>query len=278
MELKPIGYVVKEKIIEILPDFEEGLSGLKENMSVWILFYMHRGKEKLKVHPHGDRSVIKGVFATRSPNRPNKIGLSSAVIRKIEGRRIFLDRLDAIVGSPIVDIKPYAEIYDCIGSVLSGEQIRKRIIYDKLIEDYIDLDKQIQPNGFDCTVRKVFSIKGIGRVGFREKSLPDYEEIEFRDGWTLLEKGIYKVLLNEKINMPNDLMAIAKPRSTLIRCGANILTAVWDAGYKGRSEVGLIVHNDGIWIEKNARIVQLVFIKLSEITKSYSGNYQFENI
>lgn len=278
MELKPVGYVVGKGIIEILPEFEEGLEGLREGDAVWILFYMHKGEEMLKVHPHGDKSVIKGVFATRSPNRPNKIGLTSAVIKKIDGRKIFLDRLDAVEGTPVVDIKPYAEIYDCIGSVLSGEQIKKRIIYDKLIEDYIDLNTQIQPNGFDCTVRKIMKLKGIGKVGFHEKELPDYEEIEFRDGWVFLERGYYKVVLNEKINIPNDLIAIARPRSTLIRCGANVLTAVWDAGYKGRSEVGLVVYNDGIWIERNARIVQLVFIKLAEVTESYSGSYQFENI
>ncbi len=277
MEVRPIGYVVERNVIEILPEFEEGLEGLEENKAIWILFYMHKAEERLKVHPRGERRV-RGVFATRSPNRPNRIGLSSAVIRRLEGRKIYLDELDAMVGTPILDIKPYSEIYDCVGSVLSGEQIRKRIVYDRLIEDYVDLETQIQPNGFDCTVRRVFKVRGIGRVGFEEKSLPEYEEVEFTDGWIFLERGFYKVLLNEVINMPNDLIAIARPRSTLVRCGANVLTAVWDAGYRGRSEVGLVVHSDGIWIEKNARIVQLVFIKLAERTKPYSGSYQLENV
>jgi len=73
-------------------------------------------------------------------------------------------------------------------------------------------------------------------------------------------------------------MAFGKARSSLIRAGANIATAVWDAGYRGRSEVGLIVYNEGIWLKRNARIMQLVFIKLSGETKPYSGSYQHENI
>lgn len=274
MEIKPIGYVVKENVLEILKEYEEGLEGIREGMHVWILYHLHKAKEALKAH--GLKGEMKGVFATRSPNRPNRIGMSSAFVRKVEGRRIHLDHIDAFVGTPIIDIKPYAEIYDCIGPVLSGEQIRKRIIYDKLIEDYVDLDVQIQPNGFDCTLRKVLRLKGSGRIGFREKDIPRFEEIKF-DDWLFLDKGFYKVVLNEKINMPNDLIAIAYPRSTLIRCGAEVLTAVWDAGYVGRSEVGLVVHN-GIWLEKNARIVQLVFIKLIERTKPYDGSYRFENI
>ncbi len=278
MEIKPIGYVVEDNVVEILPDYEEGLEGLKEGMHVWILYYLHRANETLKVHPHGNKSVVRGVFSTRSPHRPNRIGMISSTIRRIEGRRIYLNDLDAFVGTPIIDVKPYAEIYDCIGSVLSGEQIRSRILYDKLVEDYIDLDVQIQPNGFDCTLRSVFRLKGVGRVGFKEKEIPKVEEIPFEDDWLFLRRGFYKVILNERINMPNDLMALARPRSTLIRCGANVLTAVWDAGYSGRSEVGLVVYNDGIWLEKNARIVQLVFIKLAERTKPYSGSYQFENV
>ncbi len=276
MEFKPIGFVVDRDVVEVLPEYEEGLEGLKEGTHVWIIYHMHKAGESLKVRVRGV-GELKGVFATRSPNRPNRIGLTASTVRRIEGRRIYLDYLDAIVGSPVLDIKPYAEIYDCLGSVLNGEQIRKRIIYDKLIENYIDLEKQIQPNGFDCTVRSVFKLKGVGRVGFDLKGLPDYEEIEFED-WVFLERGYYKVILNEKVNMPNDLIAIARPRSTLIRCGANVLTAVWDAGYVGRSEVGLVVYNDGIWIEKNARIVQLVFMKLSERTRPYRGSYQFENL
>jgi len=64
-----------------------------------------------------------------------------------------------------------------------------------------------------------------------------------------------------------------------VRAGATVLTAVWDAGYTGRSEVGLVVYNErGIWLKKNARIMQLIFLKLSGKTEGYAGIYNFENI
>ncbi|MDI3497403.1 deoxyuridine 5'-triphosphate nucleotidohydrolase [Archaeoglobus sp.] len=165
-------------------------------------------------------------------------------------------------------------------AVLSGDEIRKLIQKERLIRDYVDLETQIQPNGFDCTLRSVYRLRGCGRVDFdnSRRELPKLEEVEFRD-WVYLPKGVYRAKLNEVVRLGNDIMAIARPRSTLIRCGANVLTAVWDAGYEGRSEVSIVVHNDyGIWLSRNARIIQLVFIRLSSPTKGYEGVYKGENI
>ncbi|WP_048098325.1 deoxyuridine 5'-triphosphate nucleotidohydrolase [Archaeoglobus sulfaticallidus] len=168
------------------------------------------------------------------------------------------------------------------GSVLSAEDILKRIRNENLITDYIDLETQIQPNGFDCTLKKVSRIKGMGRIDFdnSERVIPETLEIEFdENGWVFLEKGVYRATLNEIVSLSEDIMAFARPRSTLIRSGANVLTAVWDAGYRGRSEVGIVVYNsEGIMLKKDARIVQLVFIKLTERTKPYNGVYLNENI
>ncbi len=78
-----------------------------------------------------------------------------------------------------------------------------------------------------------------------------------------------------------NLAAIAKPRSSLIRCGgATLETAVWDAGYRGgRSESMLVVYNPaGFKLKKNARIMQLLFYTLNtEVEEGYSGVYQNEN-
>ena len=76
-----------------------------------------------------------------------------------------------------------------------------------------------------------------------------------------------------------NLAAIAKPRSSLIRCGATLETAVWDAGYRGRSESMLVVYNTaGFRLKRNARIMQLLFYTLdAEVEKGYSGVYQNEN-
>lgn len=165
-------------------------------------------------------------------------------------------------------------------AVLTADEIRNLILKERLIENYIDLETQIQPNGFDCTLGSVYKLRSCGRVDFdnSRRELPELEEVKFED-WVYLPKGVYRVRLNEIIRLGNDLMAIARPRSTLVRCGANILTAVWDAGYEGRSEVGLVVHNEyGIWLSRNARIVQLVFLKLSSPTKGYEGVYKGENL
>ena len=74
-------------------------------------------------------------------------------------------------------------------------------------------------------------------------------------------------------------MALATPRSSLLRCGVTVNTAVWDTGYSGRSQSLLVVYNPrGIRLEKNARIVQLVFFTLDRETEGYRGAYQGENL
>lgn len=163
--------------------------------------------------------------------------------------------------------------------VLGSEEIKKRI-EKGLIRNFIDLKVQLQPNGFDCTLRSVAKVRSAGKIDFdnSERVLAETEEIEFKE-WVFLPQGVYKVVLNEVIKLDDDLMAMAKPRSSLVRCGVDVITAVWDAGYEGRSEVAIAVHNPlGIWLKRNARIVQLVFIKLCSKTQKYSGIYKYENI
>jgi len=74
-------------------------------------------------------------------------------------------------------------------------------------------------------------------------------------------------------------MALARPRSSLLRCGVTVDTAVWDAGYSGRSQSLMVVYNPlGFRLQRNARIVQLVFLRLTRETEGYRGAYQGENI
>jgi dUTP pyrophosphatase len=74
--------------------------------------------------------------------------------------------------------------------------------------------------------------------------------------------------------------ALARPRSTLLRCGASLETALWDPGYRGRSQSLLVVHNQsGLRLKRNARLMQLVFMRLDRAAeKAYAGIYQGENI
>ena len=150
-----------------------------------------------------------------------------------------------------------------------------------LVEEYLDLSLQLQVNGFDLTLRSVSSFASTGQLAFdnRERILPNLEVLSFDDGGAIeLAPGSYSVIFNEIVNLPKDVMALGRPRSSLLRCGASLHTAVWDAGYSGRSESLLVVYNgNGITLKRDARIMQLVFLHLTRETDGYSGIYQNEN-
>jgi len=88
------------------------------------------------------------------------------------------------------------------------------------------------------------------------------------------------VTFNEIVNIPGDVAALARARSSLLRCGASLETALWDPGYRGRSQSLLVIHNpSGLRLKRNARLMQLVFMRLeNEAEKLYEGRYQGENI
>ncbi len=93
--------------IEIFPEFEPGLEGLEGFSHIIVLFHFHRaGAAKLEVVPPGE-SKPRGVFATRSPHRPNPLGLSVLRLLGRHGRVLEVSGLDLIDGTPVLDIKPY---------------------------------------------------------------------------------------------------------------------------------------------------------------------------
>jgi len=98
-----------EAWLEIAPPFLEGLVGIKAGVEVIVLTWFHRAqREVLKVHPRGDPGrPLRGVFATRSPDRPNPIGLHRVRVLEVEkGGRLRVGPLEALDGTPVVDIKP----------------------------------------------------------------------------------------------------------------------------------------------------------------------------
>ena len=113
--LHPIGRVVHRGdegpiVIELLPEFADALDGVEEQEHLWVLFWMHElaaeDRGLLRVHPRGDRSRPKrGVFALRSPMRPNPIGMTRVRLLAREGNRLIVEDLDARDGSPVIDIK-----------------------------------------------------------------------------------------------------------------------------------------------------------------------------
>ena len=154
---------------------------------------------------------------------------------------------------------------------------------DPLVEGFVDLESQLQPNGFDLTLREVleFTSKGETGPGAAPSVLSQHKPILFNpDGYLTLPHGAYMVTLNEIVNLPRDIMALARPRSSLLRSGVAVHTAVWDAGYRGRSQALLTVYNPlGYRIAKDARLLQMVFLYLARPTEEgYRGRFLGENI
>lgn len=94
--------------IEIVPQFLPALDRLEAGDEVIVLTWLHQARrETLAVHPRGDLSTpLTGVFATRSPDRPNPIGLHRVRVTRINGNVLDVEPLEAIDGTPVVDIKP----------------------------------------------------------------------------------------------------------------------------------------------------------------------------
>jgi tRNA-Thr(GGU) m(6)t(6)A37 methyltransferase TsaA len=90
------------------PEFREAAGDLREGAEVLVLTWLHHGRrDVLSVHPRGDANRAReGVFATRSPDRPNPIGLHAVVIETVEENAITVNKLEAIDGTPVLDIKP----------------------------------------------------------------------------------------------------------------------------------------------------------------------------
>ena len=168
-------------------------------------------------------------------------------------------------------------------TVLSKQDIHRLLKQEPpLIEGYVNLEEQVQSNGFDLTLREVALLQSSGRIAVadNQRLVSDLAPLVF-DGLNFIDlmAGAYIITFNEIVHLPRNVIALAAPRSSLLRCGVMINTAVWDAGYSGRSQSLMVVYNpQGFRLQRNARIVQLVFLKLTQETEGYHGVYQGENI
>lgn len=121
IELKPIGYVKKEAVdketrgpnalskLVLRKDLAEALEGINEFSHIFVIFWMHNiERMEMKAHPRGRRDApLLGIFATRTPHRPNPIGLTLVKILKVDRNVITVHGLDAFNGTPILDLKPF---------------------------------------------------------------------------------------------------------------------------------------------------------------------------
>lgn len=110
--LRPERIQMVESRLVLNPELSAGLQGLEPGYRIAVIFHFHRSEGyQLVQHPRGDRSRSpRGVFALRSPNRPNPIGVTVVEIVAIEGNVLHVRDLDAVNGTPILDLKP---VRDC---------------------------------------------------------------------------------------------------------------------------------------------------------------------
>jgi tRNA-Thr(GGU) m(6)t(6)A37 methyltransferase TsaA len=94
--------------LEVSPLVAQGLDGLKVGDDIIVVTWLHKARrETLKVHPRSDKHrPLTGVFATRSPDRPNPLGLHRVTVRRIAKNKLLIGPIEAIDGTPVVDIKP----------------------------------------------------------------------------------------------------------------------------------------------------------------------------
>lgn len=98
--------------VEIFPEYVEGLQDLDGFSHIILIYHFHLSKRSsLKVKPYMD-DKLRGVFATRAPSRPNTIGISVVRLEKIKGNILYIQNLDVLDGTPLLDIKPYVPEFD----------------------------------------------------------------------------------------------------------------------------------------------------------------------
>jgi tRNA-Thr(GGU) m(6)t(6)A37 methyltransferase TsaA len=106
--------------IELFPEYVEGLKDIEGFSHLTLLYNFHKVEGyKLSVTPFMD-TVPHGIFATRSPKRPNAIGLSTVKLEKVEGNILHIAQADMLDGSPVIDIKPFFPRYDNRDNVTIG--------------------------------------------------------------------------------------------------------------------------------------------------------------
>ncbi|HSG68423.1 MAG TPA: tRNA (N6-threonylcarbamoyladenosine(37)-N6)-methyltransferase TrmO [Bacteroidales bacterium] len=109
-------------MIEILPEYSEALLDLEKFSHIIVLFHFDRAiKTNLRVHPPSLEGRETGLFASRSPNRINKIGMDIVQLIKVEGNLIYTSPMDILDNTPLLDIKPYLPDIDCHPKANSGQ-------------------------------------------------------------------------------------------------------------------------------------------------------------
>lgn len=165
--------------------------------------------------------------------------------------------------------------------VLDRESIRELVhSTPPLVTGYKDLEKQLQPNGFDLTLAVIGKHDVKGSIGVDEVHIGRASMVSSEAGWYDLEPGSYLLVFSETVHLPKSISALVRPRSSLVRSGVSIHTGVWDAGYTGQSGAMMTVSNpDGLHLQEGVRIAQMIFLPLTQADEvGYNGQYQNERV
>ncbi len=112
--------------LELFPPFEKGLAGIAGGTHIIVVGWLHQAsRDTLQVSQvRWGSGPPRGVFALRSSHRPNPLSLTTSKLERVEGLNLFLERLDLVDGTPIVDIKRYSPSWDCVFSARSSRDLR----------------------------------------------------------------------------------------------------------------------------------------------------------
>lgn len=141
LTLEPIGYIrtgkrakfdarhqpeesaTEQHVLELVPgaDYETGLRDLSGFSRIWLIWWFHKNNTwRPMVLPPRGPAVRRGVFATRSPHRPNPVGITPVQLLAVEKTRLILGPCDLVEGTPVFDIKPYIPAYDAFPDESAG--------------------------------------------------------------------------------------------------------------------------------------------------------------
>lgn len=215
ISLEPIGYIESsyiekadsqrqgtlsqdEAYIHLLPgkNFEQALEDLSFMERIWILSWLDKARGwKSKVQPPRAGSK-KGVFATRSPHRPNPIGLSCVRLLSVEGRRLHITEHDLLNGTPVLDIKPYIVYADSFPNTHMGWigdlQQKNNVAWEERARFEIDAIRE----KFGVNLKEKVEV----RLAFFEKPTSSNRVRLLEEGFYLQAYQYWRVLFSKKGN------------------------------------------------------------------------------
>jgi len=140
MPIQPVFAEGTEGTVEVLPQYAEGLRDLEGFDRLWLIYHLHYAPHgKMRVVPFRDNRE-HGIFATRSPCRPNPIGLSCLPLLRIGGNTLRVGGVDILDGTPLLDIKPYVPAFDSFPDAKAGWLDAQRV-------DRTHADERFKPGG-----------------------------------------------------------------------------------------------------------------------------------